>query len=96
VGIVESSATTRRNKRPLLPAFRLSRLYLTSQLLGMYFVGYGDFLSTIETLGRAANRHFAIRGSYQLAQRFNINNRFNRIGLNLTRKGPAAGFEFSF
>jgi len=62
----------------------------------MYFVGYGDFLSTIETLGRAANRHFAIRGSYQLAQRFNINNRFNRIGLNLTRKGPAAGFEFSF
>src|SRR5215469_5157355 len=72
------------------------RLYVTGQLLGMYFFGYGDFLSTIETLGLAVNRHFAIRGGYQLAQRFNINNRSNRIGLNLTQKGPVAGLEFSF
>jgi hypothetical protein len=73
-----------------------SRLFVTGQLLGMYFFGYGDFLSTVETLGLTVTRHVAIRGGYQLAQRFNITNKSNRIGLNLTQKGPVAGFEFSF
>jgi len=53
----------------------------------MYFFGYGDFLSTIGTLGLTVNRHFGIRAGYQLAQRFNINNRSNRIGFNLTQGG---------
>jgi hypothetical protein len=56
-----------------------SRLYVTGQLLGMYVFGYGDFLSTIVTLGLTVNRHFGIRAGYQLTQRFNINNRSNRI-----------------
>jgi hypothetical protein len=84
------------------PAARLfllpdsTRLFLTGQVLGMYLFGYGDFLSTIETLGLTVTRHFGIRGGYQLAQRFNISSKSNRIGLNLTQKGPVAGFEFSF
>jgi hypothetical protein len=73
-----------------------SRLFITGQLLGMYFFGYGNFLSTFDTLGFTVNRHFGIRGGYQLAQRMVINNKSNRIGLLLTQKGPVAGFEFSF
>ena len=73
-----------------------SRLFVTGQLLGMYFFGYGNFLSTIDTVGFTVNRHFGIRGGYQLAQRFTINAKSNRIGLDLTQKGPVAGFEFSF
>ena len=73
-----------------------SRLFVTGQLLGMYFFGYGNFLSTIDTLGLTVTRHFGIRGGYQLAQRLNINSKSNRIGLSLTQKGPVAGLEFSF
>lgn len=73
-----------------------SRLFVTGQLLGMYFFGYGNFLSTLDTLGVTVNTHFGIRGGYQLAQRFTINNKSNRIGLDLTQKGPVAGLEFSF
>lgn len=73
-----------------------SRLFVTGQLLGMYFFGYGNFLSTLDTLGFTVNRHFGIRGGYQLAQRFTINNKSNRIGFDLTQKGPVAGIEFSF
>jgi hypothetical protein len=73
-----------------------TRLFVTGQLLGMYLFGYGNFLSTVDTLGLAVTRHFAIRGGYQLAQRLNINSKSNRIGLSLTQKGPVAGLEFSF
>jgi hypothetical protein len=73
-----------------------SRLFLTGQLLGMYFFGYGNFLSTFDTLGFTVNRHFGIRGGYQLAQRLTIKAKSNRIGLDLVQRGPVAGFEFSF
>lgn len=73
-----------------------SRLFLTGQLLGMYFFGYGNFLSTFDTMGFTVNRHFGIRGGYQLAQRLNIKAKSDRIGLDLVQKGPVGGFEFSF
>ena len=73
-----------------------SRLFVTGQLLGMYFFGYGNFLSTYDTLGFTVNRHFSIRGGYQLAQRLSINNSSNRIGLDLVQKGPVAGIAISF
>lgn len=72
------------------------RLFVTGQLLGMYFFGYGNFLSTVDTIGFRVNRNLSIRGGYQLAQRLNIKNKSNQIGLNLVQKGPVAGLEFSF
>lgn len=84
------------------PVFRLylipnsSRLFVTGQLLGMYFFGYGNFLSTFDTVGFTVNKHFGLRGGYQLAQRLTITNQSSRIGLDLKQKGPVAGFEFSF
>ena len=73
-----------------------SRLFVTGQLLGMYFFGYGNFLSTFDTVGFTVNKHFSIRGGYQLAQRLTINNKPSRIGLDLVQKGPVGGLEFSF
>jgi hypothetical protein len=72
-----------------------SRLYVTGQLLGMYFFGYGNFLSTVDTLGFTLNRHFGVRAGYQLAQRFTVNNKSNRIGFDLTQGGPVVGLKFS-
>ena len=77
----------------LIPNSR--RLFVTGQVFGMYFFGYGNFLSTFDTLGFTVTRHFGIRGGYQLAQRLTINNKSNRIGLDLVQQGPVAGFEFS-
>jgi hypothetical protein len=73
-----------------------SRLYVTGNLLGMYFFGYGNFLSTIDTLGLTVNKHLGIRAGYQMGTRLNINNKADRIGMNLTQKGPVVGLEVSF
>ena len=73
-----------------------NRLFVDSNLLGMYFFGYGNFLSTFDTLGLTATKHLGIRAGYRLGQRLNINNDTNRIGLNLTQKGPIVGVEVSF
>jgi hypothetical protein len=73
-----------------------SRLFVTGNLLGMYFFGYGNFLSTIDTVGLTVNKHISARAGYQLGTRLNVNSKDNRIGLNLTQKGPVVGAEFSF
>lgn len=49
----------------------------------------------VDTLGFTVNRHFGIRGGYQLAQRFTVNSKSNRIGFDLTQKGPVFGLKFS-
>jgi hypothetical protein len=73
-----------------------SRLFVTGNLLGMYFFGYGNFLSTIDTMGLTVNKHLGIRAGYQLGTRLTIKNASDRIGLDLTQKGPVTGLEFSF
>jgi len=73
-----------------------SRLFVTGNLLGMYFFGYGNFLSTLDTVGLTLNQHFAIRGGYQLGNRLNVNTKTDQIGINLTSKGPVVGAEVSF
>src|SRR5262245_31804984 len=85
------------------PEFRLyvtnsPRLFVEGQVNGMYFFGYGDFVSTAGSLGLSVTKHVGIRAGYQLASRLVVKNdsSTNRIGLRLTQKGPFAGFEFSF
>ena len=73
-----------------------NRLFVTGNLLGMYFFGYGNFLSTIDTLGFTATKHINVRAGYQLGTRLNVNSKTDRIGLDLTQKGPVVGVEFSF
>jgi hypothetical protein len=73
-----------------------SRLFVTANVLGMYFFGYGNFVSSTGTVGLTLTRHIALRGGYQLGSRLNVNTKSDRIGLDLTQKGAVAGFEFSF
>jgi hypothetical protein len=74
-----------------------NRLFVTGDLFGMYFFGYGNFISTLDTLGLTATKHLNIRAGYQLGQRLNVNNNANtRIGLSLTQKGPVVGIEVPF
>ena len=74
-----------------------NRLFVTGDLFGMYFFGYGNFLSTVDTLGITATKHLNIRAGYQLGTRLNVNNNANtRIGISLTQKGPVVGIEVPF
>lgn len=73
-----------------------NRVFVDGNLLGMYFFGYGNYLSSQGTLGISVNRHLNFQGGYALGSRINIQARTSRIGLNLTQRGAIAGLEVSF
>jgi hypothetical protein len=85
------------------PQYRLyltnsPRLYIEGDLYGMYFFGYGNFISTSNSLGLSINRYFSVIAGYQLGSRLVVNNSSSnkRIGLQLTQKGPTVGVQVSF
>jgi len=67
------------------------RVYVQGQIYGMYFFGYGNYVSAWGSLGFTINRHVSVNAGYQLGSRLVVNRdtSTNRIGLNLTEKGPA-------
>lgn len=73
-----------------------NRLFVTGNVLGMYLFGYGNFVSTFDTVGLTLTKHLSMRAGYQLASRLNVNTSLHRVGLNLTQKGPVVGLEASF
>lgn len=85
------------------PEFRLyltnsPRVFVEGEIYGMYFFGYGNYLSSDGTLGVSLTRRFSVTAGYQLGSRLVVNNdsSSNRFGLTMTQKGPLAGLEFSF
>jgi len=81
---------------PNIRIYATSRLFVTANVLGMYFFGYGNFVSTQGTVGFKLTKNLALRGGYQLGSRFNVNTKSDRIGLSLSQKGALAGLEVSF
>jgi hypothetical protein len=73
------------------------RLYLTNSPR-VFIEGnvYGNFVSSAGDLGFTLTKHITANAGYQLGTRLNVNNTPNRIGLDLTQKGPVVGLEFSF
>jgi hypothetical protein len=84
------------------PQFRVyltnsPRLFLEGNVLGMYFFGYGSFVSSAGTLGWTLTKHLSLNAGYQLGSRLVVkSNSTDRIGLRLTQKGSIVGLEFSF
>jgi len=85
------------------PQFRLyltdsPRLYVEGGVNGMYFFGYGDFVSTADKLGVNVNKHVSFTAGYQVGSRLIIkdNTQSNRIGLRMSQKGPVVGAAFTF
>jgi hypothetical protein len=74
------------------------RVFIDGQLFGMYFFGYGNYLSTWGNLGVSITKHLSAKAGYQLGNRLVVNNdkKTDRIGLTLTEKGPTIGLEFQF
>jgi hypothetical protein len=74
------------------------RVYVEGNLYGMYFFGYGNFVSTSDDLGVNLTKHLSVNAGYQLGSRLNVNvdGKKDRLGLSLTQKGPIVGAEVSF
>jgi hypothetical protein len=78
----------------LIPNSR--RLFVAGNVLGMYFFGYGNFISSYGTVGLAVNKYLNFQGGYQLGSRFDIKSKTDRLGLTLSQRGAVAGIEASF
>jgi hypothetical protein len=74
------------------------RLFVEGNVLGMYFFGYGNFVSTADDIGVRLSKHLSVNAGYQLGSRLNVNAdlKKDRLGLSLTQKGPIVGMEASF
>jgi hypothetical protein len=85
------------------PEFRLyltdsPRVFVEGNVYGMYFFGYGDFVSSLGALGFTINKHLTLNAGYQLGSRLVVNNNSstNRIGLEMKQRGAIAGMELCF
>jgi len=83
------------------PQFRLyltnsPRLFLEGNVYGMYFFGYGNFVSTADTIGLSLTKNLSVKAGYQVGSRLVVNNSSDRIGLQLTQQGAIFGMEISF
>jgi hypothetical protein len=81
---------------PEVRFYPTERFFVTANVLGMYFFGYGNFLSSQGTIGFKLTKNLAARGGYLLGSRANINTKSQRLGVSLTQKGAVAGLELSF
>ena len=74
-----------------------SRVFIEGNLYGMYLFGYGNFLSTTNTLGVTLNKHLSLNAGYGLGSRLVVNNNSTtRLGIHLIQQGVLAGLEASF
>jgi hypothetical protein len=78
------------------PLANSSRLSLDGSLQGMYFFGYGDFLSARGTGVIAISRHWRLDLGYQMGTKLRITGSSDQIAVRLTQKRPAAGIETSW
>jgi hypothetical protein len=64
----------------------------------MYFVGYGNFVSTVDTIGWTLTKHLGANAGYRLGSRLVVTNNSSsdNIGLRLTQRGAVVGLELSF
>jgi hypothetical protein len=102
-GVPQAAAFSSSQIRVPLPTagfeirfYPAKRFFVTANVQGMYFFGYGDFISSQGSVGIKLTKNIAARGGYYLGSRFNVNTKAKQVGLNLTQKGPLAGLELSF
>jgi hypothetical protein len=74
------------------------RLFVEGNVFGMYLFGYGNFVSTSDDVGVTLTKHLSVNAGYQLGSRLTVTDdaKKNRLGLQLTQKGPIVGLEASF
>jgi hypothetical protein len=84
------------------PTFRLYPLHSSDRLAfdgsvrGMYFFGYGDYLTARGAVSIGLANHLKFRAGYELGSRLSIHGTSDEIAIRLTHRGPTAGIEYSW
>ena len=78
------------------PMHNSSRLSLEGSARGMYFFGYGDFVSARGNVNVGLTNNLAVRAGYEMGSRLSIHGTSDQIGVRLTHRGPTAGIEYSW
>jgi hypothetical protein len=76
--------------------FARNRVYVDGNLKGMYFFGYGNFISTAVKVGVRLGHHVDVTGGYELGSHLAIHGTSNRLDIRQTQRGPTAGLTFTF
>jgi hypothetical protein len=69
------------------------RVYVNGAIKGMYFFGYGQFITAEADLGVRLSKHLSVQGGYLLGSRTIVHGTSDRMGVSLTQKGPVFGIE---
>jgi hypothetical protein len=78
------------------PMHDSDRFSLGGYVHGMYFFGYGDFISARALASVKLHSHWNFIAGYEMGTDLSIHGNVNRIGVRLTQKGPIAGLEASW
>jgi len=78
------------------PLHNSNRLSLEGSVRGMYFFGYGDFLTARGNVGIGITNNLAVRAGYEMGSRLSIHGTSDEIAVRLTHRGPTAGLEYSW
>ena len=104
-GLINGVSATRKASGSILaplPVFGpQTRWYLThsgrfaldGSVQGMYFFGYGNFVTAKVDGVFSVTRHLNVLGGYEMGTRLSIHGSSDQIGVRLTQKGPTAGIE---
>jgi hypothetical protein len=76
--------------------FLKNRLFVDGNVKGMYFFGYGNFVSTAGKVGFNFGRHVSVVGGYALGSHLAIHGTNSRLDVRQTQRGPTGGLEFNF
>lgn len=75
------------------PMQNSKRIALDGSFAGMYFFGYGNFLSARAFMTFAVHPNWNLTAGYQMGTRLTVHGNSDQFGVRLTQKGPITGFE---
>jgi hypothetical protein len=78
------------------PLHDSDRIALDGYIQGMYFFGYGDFITARGMATVKFHPHWNFLAGYEMGTNLSVHGTTNNIGVRLTQKGPIAGIEASW
>lgn len=72
------------------------KYYVEGYLKGMYFFGYGNFISTRGIFGANLWKGLDATAGYQMGSRLDVNGTSDRLDIRFTQRGPVAGLAYKW
>jgi hypothetical protein len=76
--------------------FAKNHAFVDANVKGMYFFGYGNFISTQGAAGVLLTHNISLVGGYEMGSRLVIKGTSDRLNVRSTQRGPIGGLEFNF